>query len=120
MNREKLQQCAEYCRKYWPEECRHILTIAEDTLQQRFVFDLPWDMEPTTEPVIFSDKIDWQYLPDGDAEFIYQFNRHRFWICLGQAYALTGDRRYPECFGRQLTDWLAANPITEATKKTTW
>ena len=120
MNREKLQQCAEYCRKYWPEECRHILTIAEDTLQQRFVFDLPWDMEPTTEPVIFSDQIDWQYLPDGDAEFIYQFNRHRFWICLGQAYALTGDRRYPECFGRQLTDWLAANPITEATKKTTW
>ncbi|MFR3753079.1 MAG: heparinase II/III family protein [Enterocloster sp.] len=37
-------------------------------------------------------------MPEGDPEFIYQFNRHRYWICLGQAYALTGDGKYAECF----------------------
>lgn len=115
-----LKWCGEYCRKHWPEECDHILRIADDAVKGRFLFDLPWDMEQTVKAVEFHGEIDWQYMPEGDPEFIYQFNRHRYWICLGQAYAMTGDGRYAACFVRQLMSWIEKNPITEETKKTTW
>ena len=45
--------CTEYCRNYWPGECAHILRIADDATEQRFVFDLPWDMEQTVKAVEF-------------------------------------------------------------------
>lgn len=115
-----LRWCGEYCRKHWPEESAHILRIADDAAAGRFVFDLPWDMEQTVDAVEFEGEPDWQYMPQGDPEFIYQFNRHRFWICLGQAYAMTGDARYAHCFVGQLMSWLKKNPITEETKGTTW
>ncbi len=120
MDMREYHQCARYCRKYWPEDCAHILRIADDAVEKRFIFDLPWDMEPTAKAVEFTADIHWQYMPEGDPEFIYQFNRHRYWICLGQAYAMTGSRRYLECFCRQLRDWLEKNPLTEENKKTTW
>ena len=56
-------------------------------------------------------------MPGGDPEFIYQFNRHRYWICMGQAYALTGNEDYAACFKEQLSSWILENPITEAVKK---
>ena len=97
-----MKWCSGYCRQYWPEECAHILRIADDAVAQRFLFDLPWDMEQTVKAVTFEGKIDWRHMPEGDPEFIYQFNRHRYWICLGQAYALTGDGKYARCFVNQL------------------
>lgn len=111
---------SEYCRKYWPEECAHILRIARDAVEARFLFDLPWDMEQTVRPVEFQGEPDWEYMPDGDPEFIYQFNRHRYWICLGQAYALTGEEGFAQCFGAHLTSWLRNNPLTEPAGKTVW
>ena len=59
-------------------------------------------------------------MPEGDPEFIYQFNRHRYWICLGQAYALTGDGKYARCFVNQLYSWLEDNPINQGDKEHTW
>lgn len=111
---------ASYCKEYWPEECAHIMRIADDAVKGTFLFDLPWDMEQTSEPVVFEGEIDWQFMPEGDPEFIYQFNRHRYWICLGQAYAMTGDETYARCFTGHLLSWMEKNPITEETKKTTW
>ena len=115
-----MKWCSGYCRQYWPEECAHILRIADDAVAQRFLFDLPWDMEQTVKAVTFEGKIDWRHMPEGDPEFIYQFNRHRYWICLGQAYALTGDGKYAGCFVNQLYSWLEDNPINQETKNTTW
>lgn len=36
----------------------HILRIADDAVAQRFLFDLPWDMEQTVKAVTFEGKID--------------------------------------------------------------
>ena len=47
-------------------------------------------------------------------------NRHRYWICLGQAYALTGDETYAECFVNQLTDWIEKEPWRKDAADTTW
>lgn len=115
-----MKWCSVYCRKNWPRECAHILRIADDAVEQRFLFDLPWDMEQTVKAVTFEGRIDWRHMPEGDPEFIYQFNRHRYWICLGQAYALTGDEKYARCFVDQLQSWMEDNPINQETKNTTW
>lgn len=95
-----------YCKEHWPDEVKHVQKTAEDACENRFLFDFGWDMERTWEPVHFSDKIDWSLIPFGDREFLWQFNRHRFLLCLGQAYALTGEERYGSHYARLLKDWI--------------
>ena len=112
--------CAAYVEEKWPQELAHRLRIADEVTAQTFLFDLPWDMEQTTVPVVFDKKIDWQYQPAEDPEFIYQLNRHRYWVCLGQAYAVTGKDVYAEAYVSQMLDWIRANPINDGTRPKTW
>ena len=119
-SRKEQQACTAYVKRWWPEEMLHRLRIADEVTAQTFLFDLPWDMEQTAVPVTFEREIDWLYQPGDDPEFIYQLNRHRYWVCLGQAYAMTGDERYARCFAGQLLDWIQKNPITEETKPKSW
>lgn len=109
-----------YCKKYWPEDVSHILRVADEVCRKEFLFDLKWDMERTYEPVIFEKEIQWDYKPGDDPEFIYQFNRHRFFICLGQAYAITGDETYAKVFTEMLMDWIQKVPLTDEARGTTW
>lgn len=37
-------------------------------------------------------------MPADDPEFVWQFNRHRFFMTLGQAYQMTGDEKYARAF----------------------
>ena len=84
---------ADLSRKYWPEDCKRTMKTADEVLEHTFLFQLPWDMEQTQEPVHFPEKIHWKYVLNEDPEFAYQMNRHRYWICLGQAYGLTGEEK---------------------------
>ncbi|MCX4269493.1 MAG: alginate lyase family protein [Lachnospiraceae bacterium] len=113
-------EIGEYCRTYWQEDVEHILRVAEEVCRKEFLFDLKWDMERTYEPVIFEQEIQWDYMPGDDPEFIFQFNRHRFFICLGQAYAITGDEKYAKVFTELLMDWIQKVPLTKESQKTTW
>lgn len=118
--RKDIIWCSEYCKDKWPGEMEHIIKIANDVVQQIYLFDLPWDMERTFEPVTFAGEIMWEYKPGPDMEFTYQFNRHSFFSCLGQAYILTKDEKYAKAFVTQILHWIDNNPLTEQTKKTTW
>ncbi len=111
---------ADYCRRHWPEETEHILRIADEVCRNFFLFDLNWDMERTYEPVVFDKEIDWSIRPNGDPEFVWQFNRHRFFICLGQAYALTGDDKYVKGFLRLATDWMDRVPLKKENETGPW
>lgn len=112
---------AAYCRREWPEECRHVIRVADEVCQNHFIFDLRQDLERTWVPVEFPEgKIDWEYMPGEDKEFIFQFNRHRFFICLGQAYQLTGNEAYAEKFVSLLMDWIGSQKRTKDTENTTW
>lgn len=119
-DREELARRAELCRKLWPGDCALTLKTAGELREKTFLFQLPWDMEQTCEPVRFEGEIDWGYALGGDQEFTFQMNRHRYWICLGQAYALTGDEGYAQCFADQLMDWIAKEPWREEAAGTTW
>jgi len=46
----------------------------------------------------------------GDHKVIWETNRHQYFLSLGSASWLTGDRRYRDTFVRHLEDWLAHNP----------
>lgn len=115
-------EAAEYCREHWPENCEHIIRMASAVCRNEFLFNLPHDLEQTWEPVCFGPDslVDWGYQPDSDPEFSYQFNRHRFFICLGQAYWLTKDETYVRHFLRLLTDWMKRVKRNRETEKTAW
>lgn len=117
---DDLKAIASYCKERHPEEVQHILRVADEVCEHYFLFDLKWDMERTYEPVIFGDEIDWNYMPGDDPEFIWQFNRHRYFICLGQAYALTKDEKYARTFTELVRDWIQKVPLTEENKKGPW
>jgi hypothetical protein len=93
---------AEHARKSFPKECERVIASADRAASGRFRFDLRWDMERTYDDEVFEDEIDWLRQPADDPEWVYAFNRMRFWITMGQAYALTGDEKYPKAFAKQL------------------
>ncbi|WP_069998964.1 alginate lyase family protein [Cellulosilyticum sp. I15G10I2] len=99
-------EIANYVKTYCEEEVRKIIEIADDVCNQSYLFNLRWDMERTYEPVVFDGEIDWMHMPADDPEWIYAFNRHRFFICLGQAYVMTKDEKYAKIFVHQLCNWI--------------
>lgn len=117
---QESRAAAAFVQKNWPEETAHRLRIANEVTENKFLFDLPWDMERTVELVDFKKEINWFYMPGDDPEYIYQLNRHRYWVCLGQAYQITGDEKYADAFAAQLTDWVEKSPLTDANKPLTW
>ena len=119
-SKEELKKRAELCKNLWPAEVDLSICTSNQLLEDIFLFQLPWDMEQTVEPVQFKDGIDWAFFPGEDEEFTFQMNRHRYWICLGQAYQMTGEEKYAECFVRQLLDWLDKEPLRESAYNHTW
>ena len=93
---------------------------ADRILKNTFVFRHHWAMERTHIPHTFKNNIDWAAKPNGDEEWCYMLNRHRYLIDLGQAYALTGDEKYAKGFVRILTDWIQNNPKEERLKHVSW
>jgi uncharacterized heparinase superfamily protein len=46
----------------------------------------------------------------GDCKFIWELNRHQYFITLGRAYAITGDDRYASLITDHLGSWMEDNP----------
>ena len=101
------EKVASYVKQYQQEEAQRIIALSDDIVQKSFIFNLRWDMERTYEAVTFAEEINWLHQPADDSEWVFAFNRMRFWICLGQSYALTGDERYAKAFAEQLCHWVA-------------
>ena len=116
----ELKWCAGRAEELWPEEAAHIRRVADEVTRLEFIFDLSWDMEQTAEVEKFRYPVEWTRMPAEDPEFVYQMNRHRYLICLGQAYTMTGDETYAETFVKLLEDWIRNVPLTEESRFTTW
>ena len=117
-----------YVKENCPEEVAEVIKKADETAENTFIFNCRWDLESTFFRVKFpisgeaqSDgRIDWLYQPKDDPEWTYALNRMRYWICLGQAYALTGDEKYPQTFVRQLIDWVENVKLTDKRAAPAW
>jgi len=75
---------------------------------------IDWHRDPVTgrcAPLVHWSRIDALDAPRlGDSKFIWEVNRHQWFLYLGQAYRLTGDDRYAVAWTDALQSWLAANP----------
>lgn len=111
---------ADYCRKNYPQKVKEVIAYADRFCRHEFLFNTENDLEQLDDPVCYGTKIQWDYNPGGDPEYVWQFNRHRYFITLGQAYQLTGDEKYARCYADMLADWMRENPLDEEHKKTTW
>ncbi|HQR31407.1 MAG TPA: alginate lyase family protein [Blastocatellia bacterium] len=73
-----------------------------------------WHLEPISNkrtPLSHWSKIDFLD-PEvaGDKKITWELNRHQFLVTLGQAYWVTGDERYADCFVTLVSSWMDANP----------
>lgn len=106
-----------------PKDARRCISIADDVLENRFVFRDHWEMERTYEPVQFGpdeSDIDWAHIPRADAEWLYAMNRHTSFVNLGKAWQYTHDRRYAEKWARLIEDWIDRVPLTAESEGNTW
>lgn len=101
-----------YQKANHPDSCRRIISYADNIALNRFTFDLPQDLEHNDQVLDFKDHIDWLAQIGDDPESVYSFNRMRYWISLGQAYALTGDEKYSTAFVSQARSWIREVPIS--------
>ena len=118
---EFYNEIAKYIKETYPEQVNINTQLCEDYLIDKFIFNMPWDMEATQEAVHFQNGIDWMYKPTCDDEFIFQFNRHRFLINLGQQYRLTGDIRFAQKYVDIITNWITTQTLeTDKLNQYTW
>ena len=115
----ELKYVADFCRENWKSRTMKVIEIADAVCENRFLFDMPWDLERTEEKLCFADKIDWYSRMNGDDEFLYQLNRHGFLYHLAQAFVLTDNSEYAEYFCRILQDWIDRVPCDNG-KKSPW
>lgn len=107
------KQLIDYVRLYCADELEAVMKTADEVVEQTFLFRFPWDMERSRIPVTFEEEIDWRHVPDKDVEWAYMLNRHRYWVALGQAYAITGKEVYARAFCCQLEDWIDRTPVPD-------
>ncbi len=83
------------------------LKAADQAVRQTFCFR-------GHPPVTFDGRVDWTYRPQDNTDWMWDLNRHTYWITLAQALWYSGDSQYSDAFARQLTDWVRSNPPGEA------
>lgn len=106
------KEISDYIEKYCSQEKESLLCQAELLLEQTFVFQDKWDMEPCRTP--YAMRLEsWTVSPNGDPEWVYMLNRHDFLIKLWRAYILTGKEAYIDKLRWYLSDWIEKNPITD-------
>lgn len=54
--------------------------------------------------------LDWSHRPDGNLDWMWDLNRHHFFLKLGRAYWYTGDETHARVFAEILREWMQANP----------
>ena len=75
-----------------------------------------WNVDPVTGTAIdtrFGLFLDFRHLAGVDIKFLWEVNRHLWWVPLAQAHALYGDRRYLERLGQLLRSWLRECPYAQ-------
>jgi hypothetical protein len=76
-----------------------------------------WNADPVTGARIdptFGLFIDFRHIGGGiDIKFLWEVNRHLWWVTLAQHYALSMDPRYLERIGQLVSSWLQACPYAQ-------
>lgn len=111
--------------KYYPEVIDKARKKADKICNYEFSFlgvdvrysdiSFSWHTDPISHkqwPIKFYSDIDISTgnAEYGDVKYIWEINRHQFFIDLGKAYWLSGNERYAQKFVRFISDWIVNNP----------
>jgi hypothetical protein len=108
----------------WPETARRIIEQADRICNGKFDLlgfknlsfgdPIDWHFEPVSGkriPLEHWSKLDYlDAAVAGDKKITWELSRHQYFMKLGQAHALTGDKRYTNTFEHHLESWMDANP----------
>ncbi|MGL5279040.1 MAG: alginate lyase family protein [Cetobacterium sp.] len=92
--------------KLFKENSKKIIETCDLLCKNTFIFNHKWDMEACKTPYTFSEEIIWNKIPFDDPEWTFMLNRHKFWIYLAKAYALTSEKKYFDTFILQVNSWI--------------
>lgn len=92
--------------KLFKENSKKIIETCDLLCKNTFIFNHKWDMEVCKIPYTFSEEIIWNKIPFEDPEWTFMLNRHKFWIYLAKAYALTSEKKYFDTFISQVNSWI--------------
>lgn len=92
--------------KLFKENSKKIIETCDLLCKNTFIFNHKWDMEVCRVPYTFSEKIIWNKIPFEDPEWTFMLNRHKFWVYLAKAYALTSEEKYFDTFISQVNSWI--------------
>ena len=106
------ENTVDYIKKYCKVETDELIRQADMLLNQTFVFQDKWDMEPCRIPYTMNMDT-WVESPNGDEEWVFMLNRHDFLLKLWYAFLFTNNEKYVEKLRWYIFDWIAKNPITE-------
>ncbi|MFZ0391994.1 MAG: heparinase II/III family protein, partial [Calditrichia bacterium] len=111
-------------RRFFPRQYKAIIMEADRLLEHRFHllgidFSFPGEVQWTRNPQSGKDYPDVYYAmfntgnPHlyGDVKYVWELNRHQFFIDVGMAYFLTREEKYAEKILEWLESWIAANPF---------
>ncbi|MCA1798682.1 MAG: heparinase II/III family protein [Xanthomonadaceae bacterium] len=114
---------AAWLRAVLPEVTAHIIQSANSAIEGRFDLlgyralecgdPIDWHRDPVSglsaphRHWSLLDPLDYATL--GDHKVTWELNRHQWFIDLGQAWRLTGERRYADAFAATVERWMAAN-----------
>jgi hypothetical protein len=121
---QDLKQSAGELKSRWPDTAERIIEQASRICDGRFDLlgfrnlsfgdPIDWHFEPVSGkriPLEHWSKLD--YLDAGvagDKKITWELNRQQYFMKLGQAYALTGDKHYANTFENHLESWMDSNP----------
>jgi hypothetical protein len=111
-------------RTQFPNATTAIIARADRAVTDRFdIFGreglsygnpIDWHLDPLRgkrAPLVHWSRIPYLDVEQvGDHKVIWELNRHQHLVTLGQAYCLTGERRYADTIVRHLDEWMDANP----------
>ncbi|MBW4803744.1 alginate lyase family protein [Loigolactobacillus coryniformis subsp. torquens] len=86
-------------------------------LKNQFIFNHPYDMEPTTTIVNF-DPIKWQQSPNGDPEWLYMLKRQEYLTDLLHAFYITEKQDYLLKAKQLILEWIDQNLTLPETWRT--
>ena len=92
--------------KLFKENSKKIIETCDLLCKNTFIFNHKWDMEVCKIPYTFSEEIIWNKIPFEDPEWTFMLNRHKFWVYLAKAYALTSEEKYFDIFISQVNSWI--------------
>ena len=110
-------------KEKFPNQVDESLRIADEVLANTFTFQDVWEMERSTDPVVFTGDITdipWSYRPGEDEEWTFAFSRQTFLVHLAKAWAYTENKKYLDQFHTIVEDWITREPLTEESKFSTW